>query len=64
MKDSPVVILDEATSGYDVESDTYLHDIILNELIGKTVIMITHRYENLAGMDRVYRLSEGRLERL
>ncbi|MDF2843139.1 MAG: transporter ATP-binding protein [Herbinix sp.] len=64
VKDSPIVILDEATSGYDVESDSYLHDIILNELIGKTVIMITHRYENLVGMDRVYRLSEGRLEML
>ncbi len=64
VKDSPIVILDEATSGYDVESDFYLHNIILNELIGKTVIMITHRYENLVGMDRVYRLSEGRLEKL
>ncbi len=64
VKNSPIVILDEATSGYDVESDSYLHDIILKELIGKTVIMITHRYENLAGMDRVYRLSEGRLEKL
>ena len=64
VKDSPIVILDEATSGFDVESDSYLHDIILNELVGKTVIMITHRYENLIGMDRVYRLSEGRLEML
>ena len=64
VKDSPIVILDEATSGFDVESDSYLHDIILNELVGKTVIMITHRYENLVGMERVYRLSDGRLEKL
>lgn len=64
VKDSPIVILDEATSAYDVESDSYLHDIILNGLIGKTVIMITHRYENLVGMDRVYRLSDGKLENL
>ncbi|SHH62791.1 ABC transporter ATP-binding protein [Sporanaerobacter acetigenes] len=61
VKYSPIVILDEATSGYDVESDSYLHDVILNELKNKSVIMITHRYDNLEGMDKVYRLSEGRL---
>ncbi len=61
VKNTPIVILDEATSGYDVASDLYLHDILLNELKEKTVIMITHRYENLVGMDRIYRLSEGKL---
>ncbi len=64
LKDAPIVILDEATSGFDVESDTYLHDVILHEMKEKTVIMITHHYENLVGMDRVYRLEEGRLTEL
>ncbi len=59
LKDAPVVILDEATSGFDVESDAYLHDIIVKGMKEKTVIMITHRRENLAGMDRVYRLENG-----
>lgn len=61
LKDAPVVILDEATSGFDVESDAYLHDVIVNQMAGKSVIMITHHYENLEGMDRVYRLEDGRL---
>ena len=61
LKDSPIVILDEATSGYDVESDSYLHDVLLSELKDKTVIMITHRYDNLEGVDRVYRLEKGQL---
>lgn len=64
VKDSPIVILDEATSGYDVESDSYLHKVLLKELKDKSVIMITHRYDNLEGMDRVYRLTEGRLEKV
>lgn len=64
VKDSPIVILDEATSGYDVESDLYLHNVLVNEFKDKSVIMITHRYDNLDGMDRVYRLSEGRLKRV
>lgn len=64
LKDAPVVILDEATSGFDVESDAYLHDIIVNRMQGKSVIMITHHYHNLAGMDKVYRLEEGVLRQV
>ena len=59
LKDAPIIILDEATSGFDVESDKYLHDVIVNEMKGKSVIMITHHYENLEGMDRVYKLEDG-----
>jgi len=61
LKDAPVVILDEATSGFDVESDAYLHDIIVNQMQEKSVIMITHHYNHLEGMDKVYRLEEGGL---
>lgn len=55
------MILDEATSGFDVESDAYLHDVIVNQMIDKSVIMITHRYENLEGMDRIYKLENGQM---
>lgn len=61
LKDAPVIILDEAASGFDVESDAYLHDMIVHQLAGKSVIMITHQYENLEGMDRVYQIKEGRI---
>ena len=61
LKDAPVVILDEATSGFDVESDAYLHEVILHQMQGKTVIMITHHYHNLEGMDQVWRLETGKL---
>ena len=62
LKDAPVVILDEATSGFDVESDAYLHDVILHQMQGKTVIMITHHYHNLEGMDQVWRLEGGKVD--
>lgn len=61
LKDAPVIILDEAASGFDVESDAYLHDVIVNQMEGKSVIMITHRYENLEGMDRIYKLEHGQI---
>ena len=61
LKDAPIVILDEATSGLDVESDAYLHDVIVHEMQNKSVIMITHHYEDLVGVDRVYRIVDGQL---
>lgn len=61
LKDAPVVILDEATSGFDVESDAYLHDVTLHQMQGKTVLMITHHYHNLEGMDQVWRLEGGKI---
>lgn len=61
LKDAPIMILDEATSGFDVESDVYLHDVILKEMKEKSVIMITHHYKFLNGMDRVYKIENGSL---
>lgn len=61
MKNSPYIILDEATSGFDVESDAYLHNVIVNEMQDKTVILVTHRYENLDSMDIIFRLEDGKI---
>ncbi|WP_343210145.1 ABC transporter ATP-binding protein [Anaerolentibacter hominis] len=60
IKDAPVVILDEATSNFDVDSDAFLHDVIM-EFKDKTIIMITHKYENLKGFDLIYRIENGYL---
>lgn len=61
LKTPPILILDEVTSSCDVESDAYLHEVLIHQTTGKSVIMITHHYENLDGMDRIYRLQDGRL---
>lgn len=59
IKDSPYVILDEATSEFDVEFDAYFHNYLLNELKDRTLIMITHSYHQLKGMNCVYRIENG-----
>lgn len=64
LRDAPIIILDEATSGYDVESSSYLHNMIVNQMKNKTVILVTHHYEQLQGMDRVYQLENGVLREL
>lgn len=53
LKDAPFVIFDEATSSYDVESDSFLHEFIQSGLKDKTVIVITHKYNHLRGMNQI-----------
>ena len=62
LKDAPIIILDEATSNFDNESNAFLHDMVINHMSGETVISITHRYEDMHDMDRVYCLVDGKLE--
>lgn len=64
LRDTPYIILDEATSGFDVSSDRYLHEMIINELKEKTIILVTHRYTNLEGMDRIYQIEKGKALRI
>ncbi len=61
VKNSPIVILDEASSNLDMDSNRKLHDLIVNDFYDKTVILITHDYNYLDGMDRVYKLEKGML---
>lgn len=58
-KGAPIILLDEANSGFDPESDRYLAQILKEGFRDRIVIMITHRYENLKDFDRVYRLEGG-----
>lgn len=58
IKESPILILDEATSSIDKNHDKFIHDVILNEFSDKTIIVITHKKENLEGMDRVFQMEE------
>lgn len=62
LKRADILLMDEATSGFDKESDKALIHLVCEELGKKTVIFITHKYEELDGVEKVYRLTEGRLE--
>jgi ABC-type multidrug transport system fused ATPase/permease subunit len=64
LKPAEIVILDEATSNCDAESETAFYDVIDSYLTGKTVILITHKYSNLMRLDRVFELKAGRLRQI
>ncbi len=63
VKRADILLMDEATSGFDIKSDRALNKILCNNFENQTVIFITHRHEELEGADRVYKLSEGMLIR-
>lgn len=55
--DPPIMILDEATSMYDLESEAAFVEECVDMLKGRTVILITHRPASLALANRVVRIS-------
>ena len=61
LHDSPIYIFDEATSNIDVESEEIILSEIKKLLNHKTIIMISHRLENVVNADRIYCLENGNI---
>ena len=61
VKNAPIIVLDEPTANYDNESIENLNKVLFQEFKDKTIILITHDYSCLEGMDKIYRLSKGKL---
>jgi ATP-binding cassette subfamily B protein len=61
LKNAPILILDEATSSLDSESEHYIQDALKNLMKNKTVIVIAHRLSTIMQMDRIIVLENGRI---
>jgi ATP-binding cassette subfamily B protein/subfamily B ATP-binding cassette protein MsbA len=61
LRDPEILILDEATSQIDVESERLIHSVLERFVRGRTAIMITHRLSTLALADRVLVMDAGRI---
>ncbi|MDQ3075841.1 MAG: ABC transporter ATP-binding protein/permease [bacterium] len=61
LKDSPVLILDEATSSLDSVSEHYIQDALNILMKGKTTLVVAHRLSTIQKMDRIIVLHEGKI---
>lgn len=61
LKDPEILVLDEATSSLDAESESLVQEA-LNELMkGRTTLLIAHRLATIRKVDRIYVLTEGKI---
>nr|WP_315316335.1 ABC transporter ATP-binding protein [Treponema denticola] len=61
LKDSPIVVLDEATAYSDPENEAVIQQSIDNLVKDKTVIMIAHRLSTIVNADKIIVLDKGRI---
>ena len=59
LKNTPIVLLDEATASLDVENETKVQGALSRLLAGKTVLVIAHRMRTVAGADHIVVLENG-----
>ena len=59
LKDSPIILLDEATASLDAENETEIQKALSKLIRNKTVLVIAHRMRTVENADRIIVLSGG-----
>ncbi len=62
LKDPPVLILDEATSAVDNETEAAIQRSMARITVGRTTIIIAHRLSTVRHADRIYVLEQGKVK--
>lgn len=62
LKDSPVVILDEATAYTDPENEALVQSSVAKLVRGRTLIVIAHRLSTITGADKIFVIRDGNVE--
>ena len=61
LKNAPILILDEATSSLDSESERYVQDALWRLMAGSTALVVAHRLSTIAHLDRIIVVDGGRI---
>ena len=59
LKNSPIILLDEATSSLDAESESKVQNAILNLTQNRTTIVIAHRFSTINKADKIILMNKG-----
>lgn len=62
LKDSPIVILDEATASVDADNERYIQEAISELCEGKTLLVIAHRLNTIREANQILVISKGTIE--
>ncbi len=62
LKESPIILLDEATSSLDAESEEIVQNAILNLTKNKTTLVIAHRLSTIHSADKIFVLKNGSIK--
>ena len=61
LKNSPIILLDEATSSLDSASEEKVQNAIINLTKNKTTLVIAHRLSTIIRADRIFVLNQGKI---
>jgi ATP-binding cassette subfamily B protein len=61
LMDAPILVLDEATSSLDSESEMYIQDSLSKLVVGRTVVAVAHRLSTIRKMDRIVVVKDGHI---
>lgn len=61
LRDAPILVLDEPTASLDVESESEVMHALDKLVVGRTVLMISHRLSTLGNVDEIIVLKDGRI---
>ena len=61
IRDAPILILDEPTTGLDAESEEIVMRALERLMKGRTTLMIAHKLSTVSRADRIYVLEEGEI---